>query len=144
MSAFPVDIGDSVRVTKTVGESDVYLFAGITGDLSPVHVDEEHMRGSPYGGRIAHGALVLGLTSAASTRMVERSRPAPDEMAVSAGYDRIRFTRGVRLGDTLTVTYTVARIDETRRRAWSDIEVTNQKGEVVAIATHILQWVKER
>ena len=57
MSSFYVDIGDSVSFSKTVGESDVYLFAGITGDLAPNHVDEEYMKRSSYGGRIAHGAL---------------------------------------------------------------------------------------
>ena len=50
----------SVRFTKTVGETDVYMFAGITGDLPPNHVDESFMQKTVYGGRIAHGALLTG------------------------------------------------------------------------------------
>ena len=97
---------------KTVSESDVYLFAGITGDFAPNHVDEEYMRGTPYGRRIAHGALLVGFMSTASTMMVERHGGlAQDETPVSLGYDRIRFIAPVFLGDTVTVTYTIAEVD---------------------------------
>ena len=71
---FYMKVGDSVSFAKTVGESDVYLFAGITGDFSPDHIDEEAMRETPYGGRIAHGALLVGYMSTASTRILEAQR----------------------------------------------------------------------
>ena len=58
MSDFYVKPGDEVRFSKTVGESDVYLFAGITGDLSPNHVNKEYMAKSSYGKLMAHGALL--------------------------------------------------------------------------------------
>ena len=142
MAEFYLAIGDRVRFSKTVSESDVYLFAGITGDLAPKHVDEEFMRGTPYGRRIAHGALLVGFMSTASTMMVERHcGVAEGETPVSLGYDRIRVTAPVFLGDTVTVTYTIAEVDPTRRRARSKIEVTNQRGEIVAVAEHILKWV---
>jgi 3-hydroxybutyryl-CoA dehydratase len=142
MADFYVSVGDQVRFSKTVSESDVYLFAGITGDLAPNHVDEEYMRGTPYGRRIAHGALLIGFMSTASTMMVERHGGlAQDETPVSLGYDRIRFTAPVFLGDTVTVTYTIAEVDPIRRRSRSKIEVTNQQGETVAVAEHILKWV---
>ena len=57
---FYLAVGDSVSFSKTVGESDVYLFAGISGDFSPNHIDEEVMKATPYGRRIAHGALLVG------------------------------------------------------------------------------------
>ena len=60
-------VGDSVTFTKTVGESDVYLFAGITGDFAPNHVDRTYMARTRYGERIAHGVLVLGYSSTASS-----------------------------------------------------------------------------
>jgi acyl dehydratase len=142
MSEFYLSVGDQVRFSKTVSESDVYLFAGITGDLAPNHVDEEYMRGTPYGRRIAHGALLIGFMSTASTMMVERHGGlAATETPVSLGYDRIRFTAAVFLGDTITVTYTIAEIDPVRRRSRSRIEVTNQQGRTVAVAEHILKWV---
>ena len=135
MAEFYLAVGDRVRFSKTVSESDVYLFAGITGDLAPNHVDEAYMRGTPYGRRIAHGALLIGFMSTASTMMVERHGGlAQGETPVSLGYDRVRFTAPVFLGDTITVSYTIAEVDPTRRRSRSKIEVTNQQGEIVAVA----------
>ena len=63
------------------------------------------------------------------------------ETPVSLGYDRIRFVAPVFIGDTITVHYTVAETDPERRRSQSDITVTNQKGDTVAVARHILKWV---
>lgn len=73
MTMMHAKIGDSVKFSKTVGEFDIYLFAGITGDLSQNHVDDEFMSHSIYGKRIAHGALMVGFMSTASTRMIEES-----------------------------------------------------------------------
>jgi 3-hydroxybutyryl-CoA dehydratase len=60
------DIGDKVTVSKTVGEVDVTLFAGVSGDHYAAHTDHEFMKQSTYGQRIAHGALLVGYMSAAS------------------------------------------------------------------------------
>jgi acyl dehydratase len=60
-----VQVGASTTFTKTVSEADVYLYAGITGDFSPNHVDEVYMRAGRYGRRIAHGTLLMGFMSAA-------------------------------------------------------------------------------
>jgi acyl dehydratase len=137
------EIGDEVRFAKTVGETDVYLFAGITGDFAGNHVNEEYMRTSRYGRRIAHGALLVGYMSTASTMMLERSRAKGiDSTPVSLGYDRVRFLRAVFLGDTIEVRYTISEIDEERRRTRAKIEVTNQRGEVVAVAEHLMKWIK--
>lgn len=143
MTDFHVNIGDRVTFSKTVGESDVYLFAGITGDLGPNHVNEAYMQKSAYGTRIAHGALLIGYMSTASTMVCERAiAKGIDETPVSLGYDRVRFLKGVKLGDTITVHYAIKDIDPDRRRSRSQIEVTNQAGDVVAVAEHIMQWVK--
>ena len=63
----PLSVGDKQTFTKTIAESDVYQFAGITGDFSPFHVNEEYMKGTQYGTRIAHGVLTFALSSTAST-----------------------------------------------------------------------------
>ncbi len=142
MSDFYVQPGDEVRFSKTVGESDVYLFAGITGDFAGNHVNEEYMKKSSYGRRIAHGALMIGFMSTASTMMIDKSsRPDMDETPVSLGYDRIRFIAPVYFEDTVTVTYRIQEIEPERRRSRSDITVTNQDGETVAVGQHILKWV---
>lgn len=133
-----VKIGLRTRVTKTVSESDVYLFAGITGDFDPNHVDEEYCRKTGLGHRVAHGALIVGYTSAASTRILQDF----DRPMVSVGYDRIRFLKPVYFGDTLTIDYVIESIERERERTIAKIEVKNQKDELVAVLSHIMQLVR--
>lgn len=130
-----------VQFRKTVGESDVYQFAGITGDLHPNHVDEVYMRGTPYGRRIVHGALLIGFMSTTSTLMTQRLETAASQAIVSYGYDRIRFIKAVHIGDTITVDYTVARVDDVDRKLFADVTITNQRHELVCAGTHILKVV---
>jgi acyl dehydratase len=132
-----ISVGLSTSFSKTVSESDVYLFAGITGDLDPNHVDEEFCRGTSLGHRVAHGALIVGYMSAASSRILEDF----DRPMVSAGYDRIRFLKPVYLGDTITVDYVITSLDATRERIFAKVEVKNQRGELVCVADHIMQLV---
>lgn len=140
MTQFHVAVGEHVTFSKTVSESDVYLFAGITGDLSPNHVNKAYMERSSYGRLMAHGALLVGYMSTASTMAISHTRDA-DETPVSLGYDRIRFLLPVFLGDTITVRYTIKTIDEVRRRSNADIEIRNQDDALVAVAEHIIKWV---
>jgi acyl dehydratase len=142
MGEFYVSVGDHASFAKTVGETDVYLFAGITGDLSPNHVNKSYMEKSRFGRRQAHGVLIVGFMSTASTLAIANSREGADETPVSLGYDRIRFLAPVYFGDTVTVDYTIAAIDLERRRSTADITVKNQDGTLVAVGTHILKWVK--
>jgi 3-hydroxybutyryl-CoA dehydratase len=135
-------IGLATSFRKTVSESDVYLFAGITGDLSPNHVDEEFMKTTPYGGRIAHGALLVGYMSGCSTDIVAKCMSLKDYHPVSLGYDRIRFLEGVRIGDTIELTYKITSTDEAKFRTIADIAITNQHGKLCAVATHIMTWLK--
>ena len=133
-----IKVGLKTRVTKTVSESDVYLFAGITGDFDPNHVDEEYTKKTSLGHRVAHGALIVGYTSAASTKILEDfERPM-----VSVGYDRIRFLKPVYFGDTLTIDYVIESIDREKERTIAKIEVKNQEDELVAVLTHIMQLVR--
>jgi acyl dehydratase len=144
MTDFYVRIGDSVSFAKTVGETDIYLFAGITGDFSVNHVNEQYMAGSKYGHRIAHGALLIGFMSTCSTMMIDKcDGTARGETPVSLGYDRVRFLGPVFIGDTVTLTYAIAEVDPVKRQSLGDIKVVNQKGDLVAVARHILRWVKD-
>ena len=139
----PLSVGSRATFRKTVGESDVYLFAGITGDFSPNHVDETSMQRTGYGRRIAHGALIVGYMSAASTRILDdldRTQVTP----VSLGYDRIRFLNPVYIGDTIEVRYEVKTADQDRFRATANISVVNQRDETVAVAEHILKFVPHK
>lgn len=143
MSVLQTKVGDTVKFSKTVGESDVYLFAGLTGDLAPNHVDDEFMKASMYGERIAHGALLVGYMSNLSTRMIEKNQqPDSDMTPVSLGYDRIRFLKPVLFNDTLSFTYTIESVDQENLRSVAAIEVKNQRKELVAVAKHITKWTK--
>jgi 3-hydroxybutyryl-CoA dehydratase len=145
MGDFYVKTGDRVTFAKTVGESDVYLFAGITGDLAVNHVNEQYMARSKYGRRIAHGALLIGFMSTCSTMIIDQcGGTGGDETPVSLGYDRVRFLGPVFIGDTVTLTYTVREVDPQKRQSNSDIQVLNQHDELVAVAQHTLRWVKDQ
>jgi acyl dehydratase len=144
MDDFYVAIGATATFSKTVGEYDVYSFAGISGDFAPNHVNKAYMEKSSYGRLIAHGALLVGYMSAASTKMAERSRADATVTGVSLGYDRMRFLAPLFFGDTITVTYTITSIDREKLRAAADIRITNQDGALIAVATHLLKWVKNK
>ena len=94
MTDFYLKIGDTTSFTKTVSESDVYQFAGITGDFSPNHVNKAYMEKSSYGRLMAHGALIVGFMSTVSTQIIAHSREA-EETPVSVGYDKVRFLKPV-------------------------------------------------
>jgi 3-hydroxybutyryl-CoA dehydratase len=101
------------------------------------------MKKSTYGRRIAHGALMVGYMSTASTLMIDKSlSQGIDSTPVSLGYDRVRFLAPVFLGDTIEVTYTISEVDEERRRTRATVEVRNQSGTLVAVSEHLLKWVQ--
>jgi unsaturated chondroitin disaccharide hydrolase len=142
MQSIPVQIGESVTFEKTVGESDVYLFAGITGDFSGNHVSAAFMRTSKYGQRIAHGALLVGFMSTTSTRMLDVALARGyDGTPVSLGYDRIRFLAPVFFGDTVLVTYKLIEVDNAQQRTRAAIEVRNERSTLVAVGEHVMKWL---
>lgn len=129
-------IGTSTSYTRTIGEYDVYAFAGITGDNHPNHCDEEYARAHGLGGRIAQGSMMVGYVSGAVVKYLDwTGRPA-----VSYGYDRVRFTKPVHFGDTLTIHYVIVRADDESRKLWADAKITNQRGEIVCVCTHIIYF----
>lgn len=127
--------GRTARFSKTVGESDIYLFARISGDFARVHIDEAWCAQQPFRRRVAHGVLLMSFMSTCSTLVLEGF----DGAALSLGYDRVRFTRPVHIGDTVTCTYEIVAVDAARRRTTGRIEMKNQEGLTVAVATHILK-----
>ena len=141
-----VEVGQHYVFAKTVGETDVTLFAGITGDFSDTHVNDQYMKEkSSLGKRIAHGALLVGYMSTVSTISIAHviHKEGLSDFPVSAGYDRVRFLQPVLLGDTITAHYTVDSIDKERGRSIAKVKVVNQNGETVAVADHIMRWAKK-
>lgn len=99
-----IKVGDSESLSRTVTERDIQLFGEATGDMNPVHFDEEYARKTIFRGRVAHGALTIGFLSALlGTRL-----PGEGTIFVSATID---FKAPVRIGDTVTVRATVAAVE---------------------------------
>jgi acyl dehydratase len=118
------------------------LFAGVTGDFDPIHVNEEYAKASAFGRRIVHGGLVMGLLSTTASMMSRRSvERGSKAVSVSLGYDRIRFLRPVFINDTLTARYTIEELDPEAARSRARVEVVNQSGELCLVGTHIMKWV---
>ena len=141
-NVIPVKVGDSSSFSKTVGESDVYGFAGITGDFANAHTNEEYMKKTPFGQRIAHGSLLVGFMSTASVQLGNKiDLSALSLQPVSLGYDGIRFVGPVFIGDTVTVNYTVTDVDGVKKRTIASIEVKNQNGDLIAVGKHIMKWL---
>lgn len=141
-----VEVGQHYTFAKTVGETDVTLFAGITGDFSDTHINDQYMKQkSNLGGRIAHGALIVGFMSTVSTISIAHviHKEGLSDFPVSAGYDKIRFLKPVMLGDTVTVHYRVAEVDKDRGRSLAEMEAVNQHDEVVAVGVHVMRWAKK-
>jgi 3-hydroxybutyryl-CoA dehydratase len=95
--------GMSASTTRTVTEHDVQLFGEATGDMNPVHFDEDYARKTIFRGRVAHGALSIGFISA----LLGTTLPGDGSIFVSAS---IVFKLPVRIGDTVVTTATVREV----------------------------------
>lgn len=124
MTIQEMKIGDHASVTKTVSETDVYLFAGITGDLNPAHTNEVAASKTMFKTRIAHGMLGAGFISA----VLGMCLPGPGTIYMG---QELKFTKPVHIGDTVTATATVEEIILEKNRVILDTTVVNQDGEVV-------------
>ena len=124
MTIQEMKIGDHASVTKTVSETDVYLFAGITGDLNPAHTNEVAASKTMFKTRIAHGMLGAGFISA----VLGMYLPGPGTIYMG---QELKFTKPVDIGDTVTATATVEEIILEKNRVILDTTVVNQDGEVV-------------
>lgn len=134
--------GAEASFDKTITERDLLQTAEITGDFDPLHVDAEYAARGPFGQRIAHGALVLGLLSATASAIARRAIAAGAEgVPVSVGYDRVRFLAPVFIGDRLTAHYRVESLDPARGRSEAACTVLNQHGTPCLAARHLMKWV---
>ena len=119
-----IQIGDSASFTKTVTETDIILYAGLTGDF----IDSEHAKGSMFGQRIAHGMLSAGFIS----NVLGTQLPGPGTIYLG---QELRFVKPVYVGDTVTATVTATQKIPEKNRLILDTVVTNQRGEKVITGT---------
>jgi len=142
MDRFHVEVGDQAEFSKTITETDLALFAAVSGDFDPIHVDEAYARTTPFGRRIAHGGLSLALLSTVAAQISRRARDRGSRgTSVSLGYDRIRFLAPVFVGDTLTARYTVLELDPATQRSRSKVEVLKANGELAVAGEHLMKWL---
>ena len=104
-----LQVGDTAKFSKTVSESDVYLFAGVTGDLNPAHVNEDYAKNTFFKTRIAHGMLSAGFISAVIGTML----PGPGTIYMR---QEVSFLAPVKIGDTVTAIVEVAEIMAEKKR----------------------------
>ena len=118
-----LNIDDSAEFTKTVTESDVYLYAGVSGDLNPAHINETYAQGTFFKTRIAHGMLCAGFISA----VIGMKLPGPGTIYVK---QELNFRAPVRIGDTVTARVEVMEKFE-KNRVRLKTTCVNQEGTVV-------------
>jgi len=120
-----LELGQEASFSKTVTETDVVLFAGISGDFNPIHMNEEFARQTPFKKRIAHGALPYSLIAP----VLGMKLPGLGTVVVEI---RCRFKAPTFFGDTITATATVAEKIPEKHWVRMDLHWTNQRGETVA------------
>ncbi|MBW2428521.1 MAG: MaoC family dehydratase [Deltaproteobacteria bacterium] len=117
-------VGDTARFSKTISESDVYLFAGVTGDLNPAHVNEDYAKDTFFKTRIAHGMLSASFISTVIGTML----PGPGSIYMR---QEVSFLAPVKIGDTVTAIVEVAEIIADKRRIRLKTYCINQENKTV-------------
>ena len=126
---------------RTITETDIVVHAGQTGDFFPHHMDAEWCKSQSFKKRIAHGTLIFSVAVGMTANLI-------NEVAMTYGYDRLRFLKPVFIGDTITVKVTIhAKKDHRKPRyglVTELVETFNQDGELVMVCEHILLTNKKQ
>ena len=119
-----LEAGETAEFSKTISESDIYLLAGVTGDMNPAHINEAYAKTTFFKTRIAHGLLPAGFIS----NVVAMKLPGPGTIYLRQG---LNFKAPVRIGDTITAQVEVLEILEEKKHVRLRTTCTNQDGTVV-------------
>ena len=130
-----LEIGMTAVYSRTVTDADVVLFAGISGDSNPVHLDNEYAKDTQFKGRIAHGMLTASFIST----VLGTKLPGPGCIYVS---QNLKFRAPVRIGDTVRSRVTVTDIDKDKGRV--TLETNCTVGDVVVISGEAILMVQRR
>jgi acyl dehydratase len=126
------EVGKSFETAaRTVTETDVVNFAGISGDYNPLHINEEYCKKTQFGTRIAHGPLVYAIAAG----LLFQLHLYDDTLIAFLGFESLKFTKPVKIGDTIYAKVTVTEVTETskpdRGVMKRQLQVMNQHGEIV-------------
>ena len=139
-------VGDRIRSpARTITETDLVLFAALSGDWHPMHTDAEYAKQTAYGERIAHGLLTLAVSSGLMFRAGDRG--IPSSTLALWGVEKVRFVAATKIGDTLHVEGEVVQltaIDARRGLITFHQRVVNQHGEEVLTYTSKLLVARRR
>lgn len=120
---------------RTVTETDIVIHAGQSGDFFPHHMDDEWCKTQPFKKRIAHGTLIFTIAIGLTADFI-------NEVAMTYGYERLRFIKPVFIGDTIKVSVTINDKKDHKKPGYGLVtelvEVFNQHDELVMICEHIL------
>ena len=133
--------GLKAEYVREVTPELIATYAEVSGDHHRLHVDEEYAASTSYGRRIAHGSMLVGFMSTASTILSDIIEEQIGRANVSLGYDKVRFIGPVFEGDTIVTRILLTEINEERLRALCEQECVNQNGETVAVAQHVMRFI---
>lgn len=119
-----INIGDSASFTKTMTETDVILWVGLTGDMNPIHIDQEYSKTTRFGKVLVPGVLVLGLVSNVVTQVTFGHVYANQS---------IKFLKPVYIGDTVTAIATITEKIDAKNMVRIETKCVNQDGALVMI-----------
>lgn len=131
-----LEIGQKETFSKTISESDIYLFAGLTADFNPIHVDHEYARATEFGQRIAHGFLVASMVQPCMSALTTPG-------GVSLNYN-FSMRAPVFIGDTVSASAEVVEKREDKPIVTLRIECRNQRGEVCIEGTALIYMISDR
>ena len=128
-------------VDRTITEADIVVHAGQTGDFFPHHMDAEWCKTQPFKKRIAHGTLVFSIAIGLTATEI-------NEVAMTYGYDGLRFIKPVFIGDAIKVKVTIKEKKEHKKPGYGLVtelvEAFNQNDELVMLCKHILLTNKKQ
>ncbi|WP_018630147.1 MaoC family dehydratase [Niabella aurantiaca] len=120
---------------RTITEADIVLHAGQTGDFYPHHMDAEWCKTQPFKQRIAHGTLIFSIAVGSTAGVI-------NEVAMTYGYERLRFIAPVFIHDTIKTTLTIKEKKAHKKPGYGIVsellEVHNQEGQLVMVCEHLL------
>jgi 3-hydroxybutyryl-CoA dehydratase len=129
-------IGTEASLSRTITEDDIFLFALVSGDHNPLHLDATYAERSFFGKRIAHGFLIGSLISA----VLGNDLPGPGSVYLG---QTLRFLAPIHIGDTVTVTVKVVALREDKRIVTLHTQCTNQHGTLVLSGEATIKYVRE-
>ena len=123
-----IQIGDSATLEKVVRENDIEIFSELTGDKNPLHMDENYVKKTKFGARIAHGML----TSSFISTLIGMDLPGKGSVITSINLD---FRKPVFLGDTLLISIEVIKKIPLSKQVLIRTAINNQHSEIVVSGT---------